>query len=256
MLNVESTQAWFKKFTARYGKNGLFDTALAYKIGHSERVAANALAIAESEGWDSEAERPLCFAVGLLHDTGRFPQYEKYKTFSDAASADHAELGVEVLEREFDWNGIDAATKEILLCAVKNHNKLDIAPDIPQHALRFAKMIRDADKIDIFFQVQKRIDNGTVFDLLPRHRHYKDLSPEFVGEVRRTGKSSYKFVKSIYDYRLTELCWGLDLNFAYSIKTIKNAGLFDKILADLKPFGIDDLCAESMKKINTRGELK
>lgn len=256
MLDTEKTRQWFKNFTECYGKNGLFDQALAYKIGHSERVAQNSLAIAESEGWNSNEERQFCFAVGLLHDTGRFPQYEKYGTFKDADSADHADLGTEILEREFDWNGISPQEKESLLCAVKNHNKLVIAGNIPPYALRFVNMIRDADKIDIFFQVQIRIDNGTVFDLLPRHRLTKGISPELVECIKNTGKSDYRFVKSLSDYRLAELAWGLDLNYAYSIKTLINAGIFDRIAKELKPFGINELCSSLLNEINRRGEIK
>lgn len=256
MLDIENTRRWFRNFTAQFGKNGLFDSVLAYKIGHSERVAQNALAIAESEHWDTANEHNLCFAIGLLHDTGRFQQYEKHKTFKDTASEDHADLGVAILQQEFDWSYISAETKSIVLCAIKNHNKLDIADDVPENALRYTKMIRDADKIDIFFQFQKRIDNGTISDLFPWHRQYKGLTQDLVEDVKRTGKGNYKFVKSLYDFRLIELCWGLDLNFAYSIKTVKNAGLFDRILADLSPLGIDALCAEIMMKINSRGELQ
>ena len=37
-------------------------------------------------------------AAALLHDAGRFQQYAEYKTFSDALSEDHAELGVKVIQ--------------------------------------------------------------------------------------------------------------------------------------------------------------
>ncbi len=253
MFNDEATYAWFCDFTARFGKDGLFDKALAYKLGHSERVAQNALAIAKSEKWDCEADRSLCFAIGLLHDTGRFPQYEQYGTFKDTDSIDHADLGADVLDREFDWIGISFEEKEILLCSVKNHNKLVIADNVPQYAFRFVKMVRDADKIDIFFQVQQRIDNGTVFDMLPRHCEYKGISQELVDCIKSTGRSDYRFVKSLSDYRLAELSWGLDLNYAYSIKLLKDAKIFNRIVNELKPFGIDKLCRELMNEINGRG---
>lgn len=252
MFNDEAARAWFRSFTARFGRDGLFDKALAYKIGHSERVAQYALDIAKSENWDSSADRSLCFAIGLLHDTGRFPQYEQYGTFKDADSVDHADLGADVLEREFDWNGVSSEEKEILLCSVRNHNKLVIADNVPQFALRFVNMVRDADKIDIFFQVQQRIDNGTVFDMLPRHRVYKGISQELVECIKSTGRSDYRFVKSLSDYRLAELAWGLDLNYSYSIRILKDAKIFDRIVNELKPFGIDGLCSELMNEINRR----
>lgn len=38
-------------------------------------------------------------------------------------------------------------------------------------------LVRYADKIDIFRMVQSRVENGTVFEILPRHRSVNGLSP-------------------------------------------------------------------------------
>ena len=38
----------------------------------------------------------LAEIMGLFHDVGRFRQYSIYKTFNDAQSEDHADLGLKV----------------------------------------------------------------------------------------------------------------------------------------------------------------
>ena len=40
----------------------------------------------------------LAELIGLLHDVGRFRQWQLYKTFVDAKSEDHADLGVKVIQ--------------------------------------------------------------------------------------------------------------------------------------------------------------
>ena len=86
--------------------------------------------------------------------------------------------------------------------------------------------------------------------MLPRHREYKGISQELVECIKSTGRSDYRFVKSLSDYRLAELAWGLDLNYPYSIRILKDAKIFDRIVNELKPFGIDGLCSELMNEIN------
>ena len=45
--------------------------------------------------------------AALLHDIGRFEQFHRYKTFSDARSEDHAALGVDAIKEEGLLQSID-----------------------------------------------------------------------------------------------------------------------------------------------------
>ena len=45
----------------------------------------------------------LAEIMGLFHDVGRFRQYSIYKTFNDAQSEDHADLGLKVLAEEMPY---------------------------------------------------------------------------------------------------------------------------------------------------------
>lgn len=254
MFDPHKTAGWFDSYVKQYEKSGALEKPLQLKVGHSARVAANCLEIAKSENIDDEATLATCHAVGLLHDTGRFEQYRKYGTFQDSASVDHANLSAEILAKEFPFDS--EADKELLLCAIINHNKLEIAHNLSDEKLWLSKLIRDADKIDIFFEIERRIHNGTIFDLMPRHMQYKGVTPELVQNVKETGKGSYLYAKSLDDYRLIELCWGLDLNFRYSVKKVWDAGLFNKIVHDLRPFNIDTLCNDIIDKIKLRGDIQ
>ena len=51
----------------------------------------------------SEHDVQLAEIMGLFHDVGRFRQYSIYKTFNDAQSEDHADLGLKVLAEEMPY---------------------------------------------------------------------------------------------------------------------------------------------------------
>ena len=76
-----------------------YDTAnprIALKVEHTLRVAELSERIAREAGF-TPAGIDLAWLCGLLHDIGRFEQLRRWDTFSDAASTNHAALGVEVL---------------------------------------------------------------------------------------------------------------------------------------------------------------
>ena len=114
------------------------------------------------------------------------------------------------------------------------NNKIEIPPSTPLAQYRWCALARDADKIDVFRMVQSRIDNGTIYDMLPRHKRVTGLTPALVEEVRATGRGSYLNARSLQDYRLIQLTWGLDLNFPVSAVTLREEGIFDRIAEDLK----------------------
>lgn len=249
MYSTEKTEQWFARYVDSFRVGGALEDMQELKRKHSRRVCAIACAIAESLEWNGEREAWLAHAIGLLHDTARFEQYRDYKTFADAASFDHGGRGAEILAREFEWNGIDDGDKEKLLAAVRFHNKIEIPPSTPLAQYRWCALARDADKIDVFRMVQSHIDNGTIYDMLPRHKKATGLSPALVEEVRATGRGSYINAHSLQDFRLIQLTWGIDLNYPVSAATLREEGIFRRVADDLKDCGIDDIVGGLMEKI-------
>lgn len=96
----------------------------------------------------------LASLIALFHDYARFEQVKKYATFSDLKSVDHADLAVEMLFDKAELeNFIDDLTeneKQIMYFAIKNHNKFAIQSGLTDEQMLFCKIIRDADKLDIF----------------------------------------------------------------------------------------------------------
>lgn len=121
------------------------------KLNHSIRVAIISRELAHAMHW-SDGDQSLAELIGLLHDIGRFEQVKRFDTFIDATSIDHGDLGVEILKNDNYIRQFiaDDSNDDIIYTAIKYHNKFTIPNDVQGRALRFAKLIRDADKLDIF----------------------------------------------------------------------------------------------------------
>ena len=148
-MNIENLKETFKNYVETYDMN---EVAITRKYYHSLRVMDFCKFIAAENNF-SNKDMEISILVGLLHDYARFEQWTKYKTFSDLDSIDHGDLAVEKL---FDNNEIKDYCKnqeyyDEIYDAIKYHNKIDFSNDISVHSKLICKVIRDADKLDIFY---------------------------------------------------------------------------------------------------------
>lgn len=151
MIDIEHAKEEFKKYAGNYDIN---EKRIKLKFYHSFRVMEQSTKIAESLNL-SEEDIKLATLIGLLHDIARFEQWKIYKVFSDKLSFDHGDKAVEILEKEdFIRKFIsDDKYDNIIKFAIKNHNKFEIDNSITdERTLLHAKIIRDADKLDIFYE--------------------------------------------------------------------------------------------------------
>lgn len=251
-MNRNYVNNWFLTYTSPFieneENNHVYDMLLM-KIRHSFRVASNITRIAKSEGIIDDLSLYTSHSLGLLHDVGRFEQFKQYKTFLDSVSVDHGDLGVKILSKEFNDSSLPDKYMELILNGVKYHNKRDIPNSLDSTTKKWVKLIRDADKIDIYKVIQNRIDCGTIFDMYPDHEITDKISQPLLEEVRATKKGTYTSARSLQDFRLIQLTWGVDLNYRFSVQYLINNGTFDKICEELKPYQIDDIVEMLMDSI-------
>ena len=79
----------FEVFVSQYD---LSDSRVLLKKEHSYRVAENCERLAKKLNLDVE----FAYAMGILHDIGRFEQLKRYHTFHDAKSCNHAFLSADL----------------------------------------------------------------------------------------------------------------------------------------------------------------
>lgn len=218
MMTIIDFYQWFHKYYERfYSADPEIMTMVRYKEDHSIRVAncAHELAINISL---TSAEVELAELCGLLHDIARAEQAQ-FKTFKDALSFDHGDRGEIRLKESGILDSLDNGVKEIILFAVKYHNKLAV-PKASAAKTCFANIIRDADKLDILRS-------------LPPIEADHTYSPVLIELLKKRQALSYSEVKSRADIRLIRLGWLYDLNYSWTLAKLVDEGYTDKLLAAL-----------------------
>ena len=220
-MNIEEE---FKKYVSKFDLN---DDSISRKYYHSLRVMNKARKIAESIEL-SEEYINIATVVGLLHDYGRFEQWKRYHTFADGKSIDHGDLGVEILfdEKEIEKYDIKKENYRIIYNAIKYHNKLEISEDLTKEEKIICKIIRDADKLDIY---ELLLDGKIVFidDNNP-------INSEVEKQFFENNSINKKIVKNESNRILLRLAMMYDINFKWSIEYIKNNNIIDRMLEMIK----------------------
>lgn len=151
MIHYENVLNQFKAYITQFN---LKDEMIKMKISHSYHVADLAMKLAKRLEMGEE-DIALAKTLGLLHDIGRFVQYEQTKEYNDCKTKiDHGKLAVNYLFQNGHIQDFEIPKKyhEIIKKAILNHNKLEIENNLNEKEFCFASLLRDVDKIDIFRQ--------------------------------------------------------------------------------------------------------
>jgi hypothetical protein len=213
----------------RYG--GELPYLMDLKRRHSYRVREEALAIARSCGLGGE-DLLLAFSVGLLHDVGRFPQYRLYRTFNDSASVDHGELGASVLRNELGGlkDLVGSRIWELTLSSVELHNKRVLPQGLSGEEGFWARLVRDADRLDVYRVIVGHLERGTIRTIIPRLEDTKSPpSDEIVEELLARHSADYSMVRSLGDLLLVQISWAYDMSFRWSAGQVIRRGIVHRI---------------------------
>lgn len=223
-MNEEKALRAFKEYVKKYNPE---NERIRLKIEHIQRVARIAKQIAEEQKLSQE-DVELAWLIGLLHDIGRFEQVRIYNTFNDGKSINHGEFGVKVLFedgliREFiDEDKYDP----IIKTAILNHNRAKIEDGLNEKELLHSKIIRDADKVDIFY-ILTIYSKEAIWDSsdLSNER----ISDEIYREFKEDRIMQYKNRKSAADMLVCHFAYAFDFNFKISLKLINENGYLKKL---------------------------
>lgn len=215
------------------------------KFNHSYRVMNLALKYARELNFTKE-DINLAQLIGLLHDIGRFEQLNKYHSYDDSKTVDHADYSITQL---FDnnliekfWNKKD--DYEIIKFAIKNHNKYHI-PDIDdKRAMMHAKLIRDIDKLDIIYLL------GFLGEL-DKKAIDEPISREIINSIKNHQTINCKYVQNANDEIAIYFAFAFDINNNICLKELKkNLGYFYKKVENNNRF--KEIYTEVIKYIDER----
>ncbi len=222
----ESFLAYVRTFHA---SDGILPLPMRLKLQHTFEVCRFVELICDGEGGCPERERSLFLTAGLFHDVSRFEQYEKHKTFLDAASFDHGNRSAELLEEKDFLSGLPEIERVCIAEAVRVHNKIAIPQDFPAEFLPVAQMTRDADKLAILCLLIRffsgRCDDPTMRLDLPDtpEIHEGILSQAMHGSVR------YADLQNVNDFKLAIFGWAHDLNFAATRRIAREKKIYETV---------------------------
>jgi len=227
-LELSITRQWFDSFALSFaGPEGDLHPLLDLKYHHSYRVEKNSLAISKALDW-KDAEVNLARAAGVVHDVGRFPQFANYGTFYDPHSVDHGEEGERVLMDEFPWEYLSSRSKDVLLGATRFHNIRTIPGTLlEKDFLPILRIVRDADKLDVFEVVKENVLSGRVQELLPGISLAPSLSRGMLEEAEKGNLASYSVVRTLMDFLLLQLTWIYDINFLPTFSLLQERGVMN-----------------------------
>ncbi|MBN1507307.1 MAG: HD domain-containing protein [Sedimentisphaerales bacterium] len=231
---VEQFRSWFEEYTSRfYGDDEYVNIHIRLKQDHTKRTCEETGLLAGRLALD-ESQRHVAEVVALFHDIGRFPQFARYRTYKDVLSVDHCHLGVEVLTQEGILGCLRREERQWIETAVEHHGRKSLPSDLRGQALLFARLIRDADKLDIFRVV---LTNYRAFHHEPAKYSFEVelpdepvCSPAVVDAVMNGVLVGHENLRTMNDMKLCRLGWVYDLNFAASLERLQEQGFIDELL--------------------------
>jgi hypothetical protein len=228
---LKGFHAWFDGYVRGF----LFpDPALQknirVKIEHSKKVCTEIAVLGRSLGMD---EPGLHFAetAALFHDVGRFEQLARYMTFSDHHSINHAELGISVLKSEGVLDRLPESDRDGLCGVIRNHNRFAIPRSESGFTLTMSRLLRDADKLDIYRILidYYRNDGGEDNTVALGLRDIREISPEVMEDLSAGRLVLSEHLRTIDDFKLMKMGWVYDLNFPASFAAVRNRKYLEAI---------------------------
>jgi len=222
-ITVKEYYSWFNSYVKEfYEEDSVVNQNIELKEIHTLKVAKHAVNIAKSLKL-KEDEIDMAEIIGLFHDVGRFEQFKKYKTFKDYLSENHATLGIRILKENNILENLDENRQKIIIKAISLHNTKELPKNINEEEAVLCKLIRDADKLDIFriiieYERERQSNPNPALDNLPFTPGY---NRELLQDVLKGRKINNNALKNYNDRKLYELSWISDLNFPFSFNYIK-----------------------------------
>ena len=235
-----------------YSDDAEVQQGILIKEKHTGYVTANCVELAKFLKL-SKHDSELAEIIGLFHDVGRFRQYSIYKTFNDADSEDHADLALKVIDELEFFKELSAQDYNLVKFAIQNHNKKVIAPCEDERKILFAKLIRDADKLDIYRVLEPFLAQSNA-DKMPKFIKGKgrpDISPDFVENFVTGNQADYRKIRTNGDRKIVRLMWIYDINFSWTMQKIVERGYIDKIISNLP---MDERVAEGVRRLKLHVE--
>jgi len=222
----EKLVRWFGDYVQRfYSQTGdeYLNNNLRLKEMHTHRVCGETRMLADALKLNDNDTR-IAEAIALLHDVGRFEQFKKYRTYKDATSEDHSTIGLRVMNEECVLEEFDQQERTWIERAVEYHNKKTLPEGLDEKTELFSKIIRDADKLDIYYVIIENLKryyaNPCTFQLELEFPDNPQCSPGMLEAVEQGRLIDYTMLRTLSDAILLQIGWVYDIYFEATLRRI------------------------------------
>ncbi|MBN2029295.1 HD domain-containing protein [bacterium] len=219
-----SLKFWFRDYVRTYHLDDKqYQRNIDLKYEHTLSVCKEIIHIGRTLNLSREN---IQFAeiTALFHDVGRFEQYRRYGTFVDLKSENHSVIGINILKEKQVLKDLYPETQMLIYRTIENHNRFRLPDGESEICLFFSKLLRDADKLDIWRVVIQYYQNmhlsrnsGIELDLPDTDKisdHvYHDLMSE---KLVRT-----EHLKTLNDFKLLQMGWIYDIYFLRTYELVQ-----------------------------------
>ena len=225
-------KAWFDDYVSQFTSNDpIVQENMDLKAEHTRKVCEAITDIGGSLDLSGE-DLSMAEASALLHDIGRFEQYRRYRTFFDFKSEDHAALGVKVIQANRVLDGLEPALADVIVRLVGYHNRAALPIDEEERCIFFLKLLRDADKVDIwrvvteYYQNAKNNRNQAIELELPDIDKVSDSVYETLMDQKLVQMAH---LETLNDFKLLQIGWIYDVNFPRTFQIVREKAYLETI---------------------------
>ncbi|MCE5345023.1 MAG: HD domain-containing protein [Bacteroidales bacterium] len=229
---LSDLKIWFTEYVHTFNfSNPDLQRNIDLKEEHTKQVCYDIILIGKELGLNDNELR-FSEIIALFHDLGRFEQYARYRTFLDSKSEDHAELGIKTLQKHNVLNQFDDELKNLILSSIRYHNQPALPKNESQTCLFYTKLLRDADKLDIwrvvidYYNRKNGKKNDTISLDLP---DTPGISEKVYWDIIHKKTVNIKDVNNINDLKLLQTGWIFDINFKPTADYIKSHRYLEKM---------------------------
>lgn len=238
MITAELLKSCYREFDSYFQSLSVVSPEIHHKVEdirtHSLRVAANMKEISKVI-LQNEEEHLLAEVAGLFHDLGKADMFVQGTESPSTIQKDHAEHSCKMLQEMKFFQKIADDDQHVLVKAIESHNKAKLPKLDNEQQVTFARLLRDADKLDIFdssykfFKEKYGVQPLMTYDLV-NHHEYSDkiLKSMMAGKI-----GLIEDMKTMNDYKLILLSMAYDLNYKYTFRLLSEKQYIQKIYETL-----------------------
>lgn len=245
-------EAYIKTFS---GLTPEQQTNFDIKKEHTHRVVSNTRNLAGALNLTPDEEQAVVLAA-VFHDIGRFRQMAEFSTLDDSVSLDHAELAVEIVKEKNYLKAVGDELQGLVYSTIRHHSKPELPRNIGGTELLLARLLRDADKMDIlkvlsryYADRSQPVNHMLTWELPPSTK----VSPAVAKEILAGKIVPKKEVKNEADVKILQLSWVFDINFKPSMEIILRNRYLEAIYNSLPK---NDQVFEIYRKVKVFAENK